>query len=579
MTVEVGAKVGKASAFDMNALDSRIRELVAYARERDDEDRTTLFRNLVDLFLTGKAPMREPTRGQLLDVIEALLPHVDSESRRTVSDLLASQTTPPMDLVLRICRDRASLCEALLQNAPFDEDDIIDLIRETGREHHQALATRGDLSANVWIALARAAPAAPPFDSRSTLALWRDDLGAQGDHAGSATVTALRPEKTASLRILRTDEDLIAERVTQSTAASNTRMVEAANDEPDTPEPKEAVDPAPEKAEAVEPVPQAATAPDEHAEETPSLKDPGPGGWAWRSDRDGLITGVSPQGCQLLGSVDAALGMGMLDLLGLNTKLGHPVSRAFQRRSTIHDAPIHLPDLGHNHQHWTLEAEPVFSPCGGVFEGYEGVLTPVKPAVDHLDAPAEDDEPLFLDDPAPQPRRTRASAAERPDVMQARLLEKAWKNETRTRTEELADEKTGKHDEKRPDAVTAARDTTPDNAKAPAANTAITSMAAAMVRNVVSETLGAPMSPSEEIARFGRGAEQDEAFPQPTHTPEAREAKTKLKGNAEAAATIELLEQALLRLAEASKDSNMTQTRLQAEIAMACVRALKDQIS
>lgn len=612
----MGAQVGKASAFDMNALDSRIRELVAYARERDGEDRTTLFRNLVDLFLTGKAPMREPTRSQLLDVIEALLPHVDSESRRTVSDLLASQTTPPMDLVLRICRDRASLCEGLLQNAPFDEDDIISLIQETGREHHQVLATRGDLSANVWIALARAAPAAPPFDSRSTLALWRDDLGAHGNTAGSAKVTALRPEKTASLRILRTDEDLIAERVTHTNSARDTRMVEAANDEPEadlaeTTAPETAlpetgvsddVDHANEKADASgsTPAPTPAPAPDDNSGKKPSLKDPGPGGWAWRSDRDGLITGVSPQGCKLLGSVDAALGMGMLDLLGLNTKLGHPVSRAFQRRSTIHDAPIHLPDLGHGHQHWTLDAAPVFSPDGGVFEGYEGVLTPVKPASDPLDISTEDDDPLFLDDPAPQSRRVRSSAAERPDVMQARLLEKAWSDENRARTpqqsaETVAEQPGGRHANEEQISHRQA-DETPASEKAtiekptgsathtrnedrPSAPTsAITSMAAAMVRDVVSETLGGPMTPGEEIARYGSHTEQGKGSAS-SRVSSPAETTTTLKGNAEAAATIELLEQALLRLSEASKNGNVTQTRLQAEIAMACVRALKDQIT
>ncbi|MEX0300686.1 MAG: hypothetical protein AB3N28_16545, partial [Kordiimonas sp.] len=84
--------MNKASAFDMNALDSRIRELVAYARERDGEDRTTLFRNLVDLFLTGKAPQKDPTRSQLLDVLEALVPHVDADSRRTVADLVANMS-------------------------------------------------------------------------------------------------------------------------------------------------------------------------------------------------------------------------------------------------------------------------------------------------------------------------------------------------------------------------------------------------------------------------------------------------------------------------------------------------------
>ncbi|MBL4639517.1 MAG: hypothetical protein JKY57_03195 [Kordiimonadaceae bacterium] len=100
--------MNKVSAFDVNALDNRIKELVAYARERDGEDRTVLFRNLVDLFLTGKAPKKGPTRAQLLDVLEALVPHVDTESRRTVSELIASMSKPPIDLALRLCLDRAS---------------------------------------------------------------------------------------------------------------------------------------------------------------------------------------------------------------------------------------------------------------------------------------------------------------------------------------------------------------------------------------------------------------------------------------------------------------------------------------
>ena len=142
----------KVSAFDMNALDNRIKELVAFARERDGEDRTILFRNLVDLFLTDKAPQKSPTRLQLLDVIEALVPHVEADSRRTVADLLANMSKPPLDLALRLCRDRASLVTQLLKNISFDEDDITEPIKRTGREHHQILASREDLSANIWIA-------------------------------------------------------------------------------------------------------------------------------------------------------------------------------------------------------------------------------------------------------------------------------------------------------------------------------------------------------------------------------------------------------------------------------------------
>jgi len=570
----------------MNALDSRIRELVAYARERDGEDRTTLFRNLVDLFLTGKAPLRQPTRSQLLDVIEALLPHVDSESRRTVAELLAGQSNPPMDLVLRICRDRASLVETLLTNAPFDEDDVITLIRETGREHHQIIAARSDLSANVWIALARAAPAAPPFDSRSTLALWRDDLGFQKEpeNHGGATVTALHPEKTASLRILRTDEDLIAERVSGANRQNDTRMVEAANDEAEAPAEVSAAEQASGDTlpTSDEPYLDGDFAPGDMipaSEGDGPIKDPGPGGWSWRSDRDGFITAISPYGCKLLGSIDAALGMGMLDLLGLNTKLGHPVTRAFQRRSNIHDAPIHLPDLGKSHQHWTLEAEPRFG-HGGVFEGYEGVLTPVKTTGGIAETGTVDDDPLFLDDPQPARKEVRAAYAARSEIVQERVLDRSRDNKISARAN--ADEQP--MHQPRPETVAddAPVETVEPQKPTPAPtkrtspiSNAIGSMAAAVVREAVAETLRAPMTPSQEKARYARDVDTSDH-----EIPAQQEVGKDQPSGAthEMRATLDMLEQALSRLGDAARSGQTTQLRLQSEIAMACARALREQL-
>ncbi|MFC4348075.1 hypothetical protein ACFO5Q_09490 [Kordiimonas lipolytica] len=618
--------MGKVSAFDMNALDSRIRELVAYARERDGEDRTTLFRSLVDMFLTGKAPVKEPTRAQLLDVVEALIPHVDPDSRRTVSEILAGQAKPPMDLVHRLVRDRASLMEDLLKNAPFDEDDIIELITQTGREHHQILATRTDLSANVWIALARAAPAAPPFEGRSTLALWRDDLGTQpqteetqdntrteadvaaqheeqhleemeprrvavggggttvmtagstGDSQGfAATVTRLRPEgfggaidtlekKAASLRILRTDEDLIAERMNERPAMPETKMVGTSDSGADSGR-HQLTDTAatpttahtPEAAMLTETVAHAE--PRLAAEAKPRfLRDPGPGGWAWRSDRDGFITLVSPFAARIFGGAGRLVGTAMLDMLGLNTKLDHPVSRAFQRRSTIHDAPISLPQLDTGHQHWTLEAAPVFNPSSGVFEGFEGILTPVRPA---SEGKATDtltyDQPLFLDEehesPKPAERQQApepASFADSPSVLQSGIEKPQADIQAKER---MADS-----------------DITPD---APATDTQkrnpladmINSTAAAMVREAVSDALS-PMTPQQEAARYGRQETTED--PAPVKQPDA--------SNEEVLATLQLLEESLARLTEAGEKGAIAQVRLQSEIATACARALRDQL-
>lgn len=611
--VEVGFVVGKVSAFDMDALDSRIRELVAFARERDGEDRTTLFRSLVDMFLTGKAPVREPTRGQLLEVIEALIPHVDPDSRKTVAEILAGQTKPPMDLVRRLARDRAKLMEILLLEAPFDEDDIIDLIASTGREHHQILAARSDLSANVWIALARAAPSAPPFERQSSLALWRDDLGAHeapsydtenleeleefaeprravagggsviagsmgSDHQPGtppvATVMRLHPEgnagpgpdpdkKPSSLRILKTDEDLIAERMSERPSLPETRMVRASqNDDADTghnlTRPHEDVT----DVTSVTGVTGDADS-DGDQDDTPRfLRDPGPGGWAWRSDRDGFIKLVSPYAAKLFGGQNRVVGMAMLDMLGLNTKLDHPVSRAFQRRSTIHDAPINLSTFGDNHQYWTLEAAPVFSACGGVFEGFEGILTPVVPAKDE---PAKTDtsydQPLFLDEDdghaAPSDAVAAGSILDKPSVLQSSYA--------------FSEEKSKPEAEPRKPATKA-------HEKNPLADM-INNTAAALVREAVADAL-TPLSPGEEEKRYGR---QDAPRPDgPAATPpeeKQKEATASQPVNEEVSATLSLLEEALLRLTDAGEKGATAQVRLQADIAQACLRALKQQLS
>ncbi len=580
--------VNKASAFDMNALDSRIRELVAYARERDGEDRTTLFRNLVDLFLTGKAPQKDPTRSQLLDVLEALVPHVEADSRRTVAELVANMSKPPLDLALRLCRDRASLVGNLLKNVAFDEDDILELIEQTGREHHQILASRDDLSANVWIALARAAPNAPPFDHQSTLALWSDDLGithtanaATGTHGvmsspAPANVTQLRAEQPMrgeevkqsrgigkpSIRIIKTDEDLMAER---------TRVVNQPalhSEQPAGPGPIKASVPAQTEEQpkatsrdnsALDPSLQQFVS--EKAEPSP-LKDPGPGGWAWRSDRDGIISSLSPKGLELLGNGQENTGTTVLDILGLNLKVGHPVARAFQRRSTIHDAPIFLASMEPSHQHWTLEATPFFSSCGGIFEGYEGVLTPVTNAKEEDDdqlLPSEEDaNALFLDEVAPA-RRAAVGAGN------------AFTQTTNGPTQPVVDAKPAMAPALTPADRPAIR-------KAPNFADTTQKAATSALEEVISETLR-PLTEALE-QKIAPTAPKAEA--QKPSSPEAdapRPSKADTLNLAEIRSTLDLLEEALARLTIAGKNAGDIQVRLQSEIASACARTLRDLLS
>ena len=555
----------------MNALDSRIRELVAYARERDGEDRTNLFRNLVDLFLTGKAPTINPTRDQLLDVLEALIPHVEADSRRTACELVAAMSAPPMDLVMRLARDRASLVSSLLMHTSFDEDDLIELIERTGREHHQVIASREDLSANVWISLARAAPAAPPFDHQSTLALWSDDLGitqtkaaapaelrasapvSNKDHAG-ATVTPLHPNKAgAAIRILRTDEDLIAARMKGS---GPTGLVDENGDINEV---------ASKNRETGDPSDTSLGRSEETRAHSTDAKDPGPGGWAWVSDRDGFVVSISPYGLKILKEDDFSEGYSVLDLLGLNSKLDHPVARAFQRRSAIHDAPIYLKELDETNRHWTLEATPFFT-NGGIFEGYEGILTPVVPASlqEEETIPGDDIEAIFLDEvTVASAAGGRASPLSYTDTATVFATSSDMAPQI-TESDSYSDTGDSIQPVSKPDGHDYIENSEPEPAdKTPLysedAEKLFSSATASAIRDVIAETLTGASTSKEAKA-------------------DDRDAKDVDK-QAHLTATLDMLEDTIAKMMIAGRKANDPQVRLYGEIASACVRSLKEQLA
>ncbi len=584
--------MGNASAFEMDALDTRIRELIAYARERDGEDRSLLFRNLIDLFLTGKAPQKQPTRDQLLDVIEALVPHVEPEDRRTVAELVAHMSEPPLDLACRLAKDRPHLVGELLRSASFDEDDIIELIGCTGRDHHHIIASRSDLSANVWIALARATPTAPAFDTQSTLALWRDDLGLSGTVKSEPNVTPFRdpaaietaakpvlradteaskapPEaaapkqatpdenmpspggKTAQLRILRTDKDLIADRIEKSSVKmqTGTRTAEAAKpavaEEPAAPVQKTAMI-------SIEPVAPI------------SLSDPEQGGWRWRSDRDGILLEVSPSAYRYFADRQELTGKPVVDILGLSEKLAHPVSKAIQRRSTIHDAPLTIATTDDSNRFWSLEATPLFSANGGLFEGYEGTMSPVLPNADAelplAPSHGTSDKPLFREEEAQPIAPTQGEQA------------------TDGHKDTIVDEDIDRTLTPPPTSPVANTSSSADKPMNLPGREELMAIAANMIKDMVGNSVAEAL---EKTAHTEPAAEPVKPKPVPAapETPPAQQAEGSISASKdEIAATLHILEQALSTLVISGQTANNSALRLQTEIASACLKTLKEQI-
>lgn len=384
--------MGQPQKEDVQAFDDRVQELVQYARDREGEERSALFSNLIEMFVTGNAPRRLDAREQLLDVLEALIPHVDGEVRRLTAEQLATSEDRPMDLVTRLVLDRASIVKSLLRKAPFEEDEFIDLIRATGREHHQELAARHDLPANVWIELARAAPNAPVSETPSTLALWEDDLGRRAELRKSKPKVELRTEdgKVALFKRQLEDESIIpsASDIAQSRAKetaseivsvlSEEEMDELASGEPDAKWYNDLDDTPLEPQRDFE---KSMDAYQQIVSSEMNIKDPCPGGWSWMSDAVGRVVALSPGAHALFGDYSLRLlGGEVADLVGLSGRRSHPVLKAIDRRGPIHDAPILLGEMVAGKRNWSLEAKPRFSLQGGRFEGYEGQMTPVTTA-------------------------------------------------------------------------------------------------------------------------------------------------------------------------------------------------------
>ncbi len=388
----------------MGAFEHQIEELVAFARDRDNNDRSVLFCELTELFISGSAPQAPNDREHLLEVIEALVPHVAPNTRAGVAGQLSDMHHPPMDLVMRLIYDDADLVANLIVHAPMDEDSLIEFVAKTGRAHHQELATRTDLSASVWIALARAAPAMPINRLHNENALWADDLGK--DHKAensSQTKNAeelginlfmtrpapeekinVRPPSNAGIKNIKRprkvskESDKSGEAILSQNVAANDLLKNTLSRQE-----KRALD-----EHVLHPMPRATVEVEDFNWEqhvTSTL------GWALLTNRDGCIVDLSHSARMFMGlAAERLINMDLINLIGLADRPEHPVVRALLRHGAIHDAPVVLFVGPVGRASWTLTALPKFGTTSGLFEGFNCHFSPV-PVTD-------EDIPVFLDE-------------------------------------------------------------------------------------------------------------------------------------------------------------------------------------
>lgn len=148
----------------MPALLSVIEEIDEIVSCADQRRRTAVLRKVTNLFLEKSASIDESHADAFDEVILRLSRNLEFRARLDLSEALAEEAMAPRRVVRALAfDDDARVAAPVLERSPrLDEDDLVAIAREKGREHLLALARRARLSERVTDALI--ARADPPVD-------------------------------------------------------------------------------------------------------------------------------------------------------------------------------------------------------------------------------------------------------------------------------------------------------------------------------------------------------------------------------------------------------------------------------
>ena len=134
----------------MSAQTSRLKELIAVAKEGSSEKRRDLLREITDVFMA--APDRyTSSEMQHFDVILSKVTEtVEIELRREIAEKLADVPSAPKNLIRQLAHDEIFVAEPILQRSQaLTEDDLIRVIRQRGQEHMKAITARREVPVKV----------------------------------------------------------------------------------------------------------------------------------------------------------------------------------------------------------------------------------------------------------------------------------------------------------------------------------------------------------------------------------------------------------------------------------------------
>jgi len=122
---------------------SRLKELIAVAKEGSSDKRRDLLREITDVFMA--APDRyTSSEMQHFDVIMSRITEtVETALRREIAEKLADIPNAPKELIKQLAHDEISVAEPILKrSSALSEEDLVRVIRQRGQSHMKAITKR-----------------------------------------------------------------------------------------------------------------------------------------------------------------------------------------------------------------------------------------------------------------------------------------------------------------------------------------------------------------------------------------------------------------------------------------------------
>ncbi|GER07995.1 hypothetical protein JCM17843_23050 [Kordiimonadales bacterium JCM 17843] len=289
-------------------------------------------------------------------------------------------TTPPKDLACLLARDRADIAAPILRKVPFSPPELIELVMQSGPEHHIIIAKRADLTLDVWLALARVAARRAQIEDtvKKTAREAPKPVTGFSEAPPPSFEAQQAPEPPQALEPQRTTAEPSRPEKVQEKAAG--QMPEQVLEQAPEQVPEQALHHAPT---GNGPAPSQTHGHDEHKLiSTPyrqptiePLIDKSDDSWQFETRRDGTIHRLSPNAEMAFGRAAPSL-YGDQFAAALQAHAAAPVddeiSPAMARHRPLRDLIVETRVGQEAPRRWRLRAQPRFSFPDGRFEGYSG---------------------------------------------------------------------------------------------------------------------------------------------------------------------------------------------------------------